>query len=217
MNNISSANLGFEKMEPTWNLFDADQELSVGYRHLPHWEQAGATYFVTFRLVDSLPQNIIESWADEARSADVEAELKPTQDMLLEASHRKLDLHLDNCHGDCILSDPECAEIVRNSLLHFDKERYWISDLVIMPNHVHLICTMQSEWSIRKQCGSWMRYSATEINKVRGSSGAVWQDEAFDHIVRSEEQLHWLRGYIANNPIKAKLNENEYLMYQYDR
>jgi putative transposase len=29
-----------------------------GYtRHMPHWRQAGSTYFVTFRLADSIPEN----------------------------------------------------------------------------------------------------------------------------------------------------------------
>jgi putative transposase len=29
-------------------------------RHLPHWRQDGATYFVTFRLADSLPQTKLD-------------------------------------------------------------------------------------------------------------------------------------------------------------
>ena len=31
-----------------------DIPVTVYYRHLPHWRQDGATYFVTFRLADSL-------------------------------------------------------------------------------------------------------------------------------------------------------------------
>ena len=34
-----------------------DLPLQVYSRHLPHWRQHGATYFVTFRLADSLPQS----------------------------------------------------------------------------------------------------------------------------------------------------------------
>jgi hypothetical protein len=33
-----------------------DLPLNFYWRHLPHWRQDGATYVVTFRLVDSLPQ-----------------------------------------------------------------------------------------------------------------------------------------------------------------
>ena len=30
--------------------------LTMYHRNLPHWRQDGATYFVTYRLADSLPQ-----------------------------------------------------------------------------------------------------------------------------------------------------------------
>jgi hypothetical protein len=52
-------------MNETWNLPPAplgfqglrdDLPLEVYEQHLPHWRQDGATYFVTFRLNDSLPQ-----------------------------------------------------------------------------------------------------------------------------------------------------------------
>src|SRR5260370_2118378 len=37
-----------------------DLPLQVYVRHLPHWRQEGATYFVTFRLHDSLPQEKLQ-------------------------------------------------------------------------------------------------------------------------------------------------------------
>jgi putative transposase len=52
---------------------------------------------------------------------------------------------------------------------------------------------------------SWKGASAREINKLTGRHGTLWQKEAFDHIVRSEEQLEHFRRYIASNPSKAKL------------
>jgi putative transposase len=32
---------------------------------LPHWRQKGCTYFVTFRLADSIPQSIMARWVHE--------------------------------------------------------------------------------------------------------------------------------------------------------
>lgn len=50
---IESFNLppppGFQGLHP-------DKPLTFYMRDLPHWRQEGATYFVTFRLADSLPQ-----------------------------------------------------------------------------------------------------------------------------------------------------------------
>jgi len=45
------------------------QSRSRGY--LPHWEKSGSTYFVTFRLADSLPGFILRQWAFERK--DIEA------------------------------------------------------------------------------------------------------------------------------------------------
>jgi putative transposase len=45
---------------PGFQLLRLDKPLTVYQRHLPHWRQDGATYFVTYRLADSLPQSKLE-------------------------------------------------------------------------------------------------------------------------------------------------------------
>ena len=47
---------GFQGLHP-------DKPITVYQRHLPHWRQDGATYFVTFRLADSLPQSKLDELA----------------------------------------------------------------------------------------------------------------------------------------------------------
>src|SRR5438132_864132 len=47
---------GFQGLHP-------DKPVTVYQRHLPHWRQDGATYFVTFRLADSLPQSQLDELA----------------------------------------------------------------------------------------------------------------------------------------------------------
>ena len=47
--------------------------------------------------------------------------------------------------------------------------------------------------------------SARDINKLRGVSGPVWQDESFDHVLRSEESLHEKIEYIRMNPVRKGL------------
>ena len=41
---------------PGFRGWDPDKRVRIYTRHLPHWRQDGATYFVTFRLADSLPE-----------------------------------------------------------------------------------------------------------------------------------------------------------------
>jgi hypothetical protein len=46
----------------------SDEGVTVYVRHLPHWRQRGATYFVTFRLADSLSQaklRELAAWRDQ--------------------------------------------------------------------------------------------------------------------------------------------------------
>src|SRR5436190_1396716 len=45
--------------------FDPQDELIQRHRNLPHFEQRGATYFVTFRLGDSVPQDLLTQWREE--------------------------------------------------------------------------------------------------------------------------------------------------------
>jgi len=45
-------------------------------------------------------------------------------------------------------------------------------------------------------------------NRILGRAGTpFWQDESFDHWVRSAEELQDLIAYVENNPVKAGLVE----------
>jgi putative transposase len=82
-----------------------------------------------------------------------------------------------------------------------------------MPNHVHLLAAFPDEEAMLAQCESWKHYTATQINRRLGENGRFWQQDGFDHLVRSEEQWEYLRRYIAANPARARLSEGEYLHF----
>ena len=67
---------------------------------------------------------------------------------------RTTDLPLDHAAGDAVSAGEEFSQIVMNSLLHFDGDRYLQTDAVIMPNHVPLIAAFQSGAALLKQCTS---------------------------------------------------------------
>lgn len=121
--------------------------------------------------------------------------------------------HLDDCHGACVLRRPELSQVVADSLLHFDGDRYALADFVVMPNHVHMLAAFQDSDGMLKQCESWKHFTATRINRVLCVRGRFWMQDGFDHLVRSQEQFQYLRDYIANNPNKAKLRSGEYRLY----
>jgi type I restriction enzyme R subunit len=119
--------------------------------------------------------------------------------------------YLDRGYGACALRNQPAAELVAGALRHFDGDRYHLGDFVVMPNHVHLLVCLLGATEIEAQCQSWKKYSAGQINRLLGRSGRFWQEESFDHLVRSPEHFERLERYIAENPAKAGLPEGEYL------
>jgi type I restriction enzyme R subunit len=63
------------------------------------------------------------------------------------------------------------------------------------------------------QCESWKHYTAAQINRQLSQKGRFWQQDAFDHLIRTEGQFEYLRRYIAGNPAKARLGIGEFLHY----
>jgi putative transposase len=45
--------------------FDRYDHVRTARRRLPHWRQPGVSYFVTFRLADSVPQPLLRQWRHE--------------------------------------------------------------------------------------------------------------------------------------------------------
>jgi REP element-mobilizing transposase RayT len=219
----------------TFDLFDSRQPYAVLWRHLPHWEQPGATYFITWRTADSLPVAVLQAWITERdewfrrHGLPVVRSLRdrtsghsvtgPRVPEPLRANYRafvaeRWEAQLDRCEGECLLRRPELAEIVADSLLHFDGERYAMGDFVVMPNHAHLLVCLPGEDQLLRQCRSWKKFTATRINKRLGRRGEFWQDESFDHLVRSPDELERFRLYIAENPCRANLCEGEYIHHR---
>ena len=83
-----------------------------------------------------------------------------------------------------------------------------------MPNHVHLLTCLLGSTEIEDQCYSWKKFTAAKINKALRQRGRFWQEESFDHLVRSPEQFDYFQRYIAENPRKAGLQAGEYLHYR---
>ena len=82
--------------------------------------------------------------------------------------------------------------------------------VVIMPDHLHLLLQPlrdRSGWPHPLvdilQC--LKSTTAHRINKLLHTSGPVWEEESFDHVLRSDESLREKCEYIRQNPVKAGL------------
>ena len=193
--------------------FDKSRPASVSSRRLPHWQQEGVTYFVTFRLADALPRSVLGQWQQERdewlhRHPEPCASEQKTQ--FNEILREKLEDQLDQGYGACVLKDSAAADIVERALRHFDGERYFLGGYVIMPNHVHVLVRPVMDHKLPDILHSWKSFTAKQANRAIGRSGVLWQDESFDHIVRDETQLLRFGRYIAENPTKARLAAGSY-------
>jgi putative transposase len=106
---------------------------------------------------------------------------------------------------------PEARQVVLNACLFFNKNRYKILVLVIMPDHVHMLIQpyRQSEnefWSLSSIMKTIKGYSAKQVPKVMKHIGIVWQDERYDRIVRNDQELKGYWEYIRQNPVQADLS-----------
>jgi type I restriction enzyme R subunit len=220
----SAAVLGGQIM---FELFDPLGELNVRCgSSLPHWYQPGVTYFITFRTDDSIPARVAVAWhyrrEDWLRQHGIVPQAagwktalaalpRRAQREFHETFSREYLEYLDRGHGACVLRHPELAAIVANSLQHFDGQRYHLGDFVVMPNHVHLLACLLGETKLETQCDSWKHFTATQINRHLSRRGRFWQEESFDHLVRTPEQFDAIRQYIAANPLHARLRPGSYL------
>jgi REP element-mobilizing transposase RayT len=49
--------------------------------------------------------------------------------------------------------------------------------------------------------------SSRRINQLLGTTGKVWQQESYDHIIRSDQELEEKIQYVWENPVKAGLTQ----------
>ncbi len=194
--------------------FDPHAAVTITRRNLPHWRQAGGTYFVTFRLADSLPAPLLAEWR-----ADFTAWSRHHPQPWDESTEKEYDSRfatrlerwLNEGHGSCLLRQPENAGLVAEALRHFDGDRYVLDAFVVMPNHVHAIVKPLGQHELSDILHSWKSFTAKEIKKRTGTA-EVWMEESYDHVVRDWDALQAVRLYVRENPAKANLGRGEFVL-----
>lgn len=213
--------------------FDEEGSVRVYYHGvLPHWRQAGCTYFVTYRQADALPQGVIREFEfernewlshrgiDPSQLTDGTFNWRETIGKLSKDDQRlyektmatKLNNYLDAGHGSCVLKRPEIGQVVVESLEFFDKQRTLLGDYVVMPNHVHALLRPLPGHELEEILQAIKSYSSSRINGILNRNGRFWMRESHDHIVRDYEQLVAYQTYIRANPGKAGLRTHESIL-----
>ena len=178
---------------------------------LPHWEAEDGIYFVTFRLADSLPEDVRAEIKAEREAVlrvldKTERELSPTEKRKINSLFsEKIEEYLDNGYGECSLKKNEVGETVADALRHFDGDRYHLFAWCVMPNHVHAVFRTRQTYQLEDILHSWKSFTAHKINKILTREGEFWQREYYDHLVRNQEEFERIIKYVLDNPLKAGL------------
>ena len=202
--------------------------LKTHYRgKLPHIHPIGATFFVTFRLKDSLPKSY-EQQLKEWNQMEIDKILSNKEGNwkeLIYIQSKKyfqrfddaLDKRMTNVHH---LANPKIAEIVVGQIKRFDGDLYNLMAYCIMSNHVHLVIDTQVQLfgippneeineSNYKQLDKIMKRikgaSSRYANLALDSNGQFFEHESHDHFIRNEKELLRILSYVVNNPVKAGL------------
>jgi REP element-mobilizing transposase RayT len=182
---------------------------SRGY--LPHLETQNPIYFVTFRLADSLPRELLVQLREERRAIQTAARAgTAVQTDQIRLQRLRTVIHraercLDRGSGSCFMKDPRIAKIIANAIKFFDGQRYCLLAWCVMPNHVHAVFSPADGHSLQGILHSWKSFSAEHSNRLLERNGRFWQREYFDHVVRNANSLCKIINYVKRNPIKAGL------------
>lgn len=195
------------------------EEIERHGARLPHWQQTGLSFFVTFRLGDSIPKERLDRLEVEREVWRVRnpPPLSPELERDYHERFSKLvDAWLDELHGACILRDGQLRSLLSEVLLRFDGVRLGVHSFVIMPNHVHVLFTIGEGGKLEAVVKAWKGASARAINEVRGTHGELWQGDYFDRLIRDGEHFWNCARYIRRNPKKAKLSPHEFTLHEHD-
>lgn len=196
-------------------------------RNLPHIQPLGASFFITFRLVNSVPvaaaSNLSEKYYQKLAQSKFIQDLHKRNVEIFNLRKRYLEELDDVLHkiktGPHFLRDGEIIRIIGTEIKKYDGILYHLIAYSIMSNHVHLVIDTGAQIEniendeeliqkylsldkiLQKIKGATSRY----INLYLSKTGQLWHRESFDIYIRNEKMLENVINYTLQNPVKAGL------------
>ena len=127
---------------PRFRGLHPDLPVRMYFRRLPHWRQEGATYAVTFRQADSIPQEQLQAlkrWREVWETQHPEPRNELEWKRFAQEITNKTERWMDEGYGSCVFRDLRFSQQMCDSLVHFQDQRHFTSCFVVMPNHIHAV------------------------------------------------------------------------------
>lgn len=198
-------------------------------RHLPHFQQPGQLYFITWCTKDAVPPKALNSYSiqlmqikskiEEAKrnneSEDTICLLKAELYIIRKKYMKAFDdlLHLQTKYI-IDLSKSENTKIIIDALCFWEGKRIKNYAICVMSNHVHWVLKVLNKDEngnlvyLQDILQSVKRFSANRINFSEKCTGSLWHNESYDTTIRDELHLENAVNYTLQNPVKAGLVKN---------
>jgi len=118
-------------------------------------------------------------------------------------------------HNRRELTSAERDIVLQSVIYGHEHGQYELYVACVMPDHVHFLFEPQVKdqssngetvfWSLTEIFHGIKSTSAHRITKAARKTGAVWEKESFDRMIRSETDLHEKFSYICRSPWDSKV------------
>ncbi|MDP6778410.1 MAG: transposase [Candidatus Latescibacteria bacterium] len=99
--------------------------------------------------------------------------------------------------------DHEVPQIVIDGLRwQHQNGRIHCEAYVVMPDHLHIIMTLEDGYDISQIVRSFGSFTARRINKLQEDKGRFWNHGFYDHRIKDRDELARQLNYVSMNPVK---------------
>jgi putative transposase len=100
----------------------------------------------------------------------------------------------------------QTAELLISTIVRYrDAGKFIIHEFVVMPNHIHLLLSVDDGCGIGRAVQFVKGGFSHELRKRGTKLAAVWQPSYYEHRVRDFEEYQRIRTYIHENPVRRGL------------
>ncbi|MEO8725962.1 MAG: transposase [Acidobacteriaceae bacterium] len=124
-------------------------------------------------------------------------------------------LFITFCTAKNVKLGPAARTVVLEHCLVGNTKFFELHAAVILTNHAHLLFSPLLDanaepYTIARIMKGIKGASARAVNRLMRDSGSVWQDESFDHLVRTEAEFDYHYTYILQNAGEVVSSSNPY-------
>tara|TARA_Y100000815_G_scaffold36168_1_gene29921 strand:+ start:569 stop:1048 length:480 start_codon:yes stop_codon:yes gene_type:complete len=139
-----------------------------------------------------------------------EVRAQPPEERVL-FRRRRLDHHLQQSHGCCLLAHPSMAAEVADALESQNRKRYKLIAWCIMPNHVQVL--LEPTYSTPRIIQAWKTTTTHWMQQNKQSLALdtpgrmLWMRDYWDRYIKDEQDLQQSIQELQNTPVAAGLCE----------